>query len=107
GYVDRLELDREYTIPELAQLLDRREETLRNYVREGVLDARRQVAVDPRTPTILVSGRAWREFATREHTATVGMKSRLQRMHLRSCNEETDEIIHTQVVDIWESGVKP
>ncbi|HVZ71222.1 MAG TPA: FAD-dependent thymidylate synthase [Polyangia bacterium] len=28
-------------------------------------------------------------------------------MKLRSCDESTGEIIHTSVVDIWESGVKP
>ena len=31
----------------------------------------------------------------------------LSRMRLRSCDEETGEIIHTSVVDVWESGVKP
>jgi thymidylate synthase (FAD) len=107
AYLERLDVRREYTIPELASLVDRREETLRGYVREGVLAARRATALDPRLPTIFVSGAAWRDFATREHTVKVDMKPRLGAMKLRSCNEETGEIIHTRVKDIWESGVKP
>ena len=35
------------------------------------------------------------------------MQPRLRAMRLRSCNEETGEIIHTNVVNVWESGVKP
>jgi thymidylate synthase ThyX/predicted transcriptional regulator len=107
AYIERLELEREYTIPELALLLDRREETLRNYVREGALEARRLTSSDPKARTILVSGAAWRAFATREHVATVDMKPRLREMRLRSCDEETGEIIHTSVVNVWESGIKP
>jgi len=107
AYLERIDLDREYSIPELAQLVDRREETLRNYVRDGALDARRVTSSDPRTPTIFVSGSAWKAFATREHVAKVDMKPRLREMRLRSCNEENGEIIHTSVVNIWESGVKP
>jgi hypothetical protein len=47
AYLERLELTREYSIPELARLVDRRQETLRNYVREGVLAARRTSASTP------------------------------------------------------------
>jgi thymidylate synthase (FAD) len=108
AYLERIESGREYTIPELARLVDRREETLRNYVRDGVLRARRvEASSDPRIPTIFVSGEAWAEFATQPHTATVNMKPRLQAMKLRSCDERTGEIIHTNVVNVWESGVKP
>ncbi len=107
SYLERLEPKREYTIPQLALLVDRREETLRNYVRDGALEARRTTARDPKAPTIFVSGSAWKAFATREHTATVGMQGRLREMQLRSCDEKTGEIIHTKVVKVWESGVKP
>ena len=87
SYLERIELEREYTIPELSRLVDRREETLRNYVRDGALQARRTTSADPRTPTIFVSGASWKTFATKEHVAKVDMKPRLQRMKLRSCDE--------------------
>lgn len=34
-------------------------------------------------------------------------KDRVQEMKLRSLDEETSEIIHTNIVDIWETGIKP
>lgn len=34
-------------------------------------------------------------------------RKRLERMNLRMCHEETGEIGHTRVVDVWESGTKP
>jgi thymidylate synthase (FAD) len=107
SYLERLEQEREYTIPQLAQLVDRREETLRTYVRDGVLEARRTTESDPKAAKIFVSGAAWRAYSTREHTAKVNMRGRLREMQLRSCDEKTGEIIHTNVVNVWESGVKP
>lgn len=46
--------------------------------------------------------RMWHEGTTHP----IG-KHKLGAMHLRSCDESTGEIIHTQVKDVWESGVKP
>jgi thymidylate synthase (FAD) len=107
GFLERIDLAREYTIPELARLVERREETLRNCVRDGSLSARRVVVTSPHSPAIRVSGAAWKEFVDRQCTATVPMRSRLAQMQLRSCNENTGEIEHTNVVDVWESGIKP
>jgi thymidylate synthase (FAD) len=106
-FLERIDLDRFYTIPELARLVERREETLRNSVRAGSLAATRRETADRREPAILVSGRAWRDFAERTHEAHVSMRHRLGRMKLRSLHEQTGEIVHTAVTDIWESGVKP
>lgn len=107
GFVERIDLERDYTIPELARLVERREETLRNSVRDGSLHGRRVVPASKRSPSILVSGAAWKEFVDRQFMASVPMRDRLSRMQLRSCNEDTGEIEHTNVVDVWESGIKP
>lgn len=106
-YTSRIDPDREYTIPELARRVGRREETLREYVRSGALESRRVVPTSPRAPSILVPGRAWHAFALRQPTARVDMRGRLSSMRLRSCDEQTGEITHTKVADVWESGVKP
>jgi thymidylate synthase (FAD) len=106
-FLERIELDRHYTIPELAKLVERREETLRNCVRDGSLAAIRRETSDPRDPAIFVPGRAWHDFAERTHQARVPMRARLQRMKLRSLDEQTGEIIATTVTDVWESGTKP
>jgi thymidylate synthase (FAD) len=107
SYLERIALDRQYTIPELARLVDRREETLREYVRSGALAACRVTPESARDPSILVAGRAWQNFCNTEHSAHVDMKPRLARMHLRSCDESSGEIIHTRIVDVWQSGIKP
>ncbi len=106
-YLDRIDRRRVYTIPELARLVNRREETLRNCVRDGSLKARRVAQEDPRVSAIFVTGQAWHEFATKTHQAHVPMRARLEKMKLRSVDERTGEIIHTSVTDVWESGVKP
>ena len=107
AYLERIDANRSYTIPELARLVARREETLRNYVRDGVLRAERVLPASPQSPSIRVPGQSWHDFAVRTNTARVDMKARLANMHLRSCNEETGEIQHTRVVEIWQSGTKP
>ena len=106
-HLDRVQIDQSYTIPELARLVERREETLRNCVRDGSLHATRVPQRDPRRPSIFVSGSAWHEFANTTHMARVSMRDRLKRMQLRSVNEDTGEIISTRVLDVWESGRKP
>jgi thymidylate synthase (FAD) len=106
-FLDRIDRDRHYTISELAKLVERREETLRNSVRDGSLAAIRRPTTDPREPAILVSGQAWYDFAERTHQARVSMRPRLERMKLRSLDEQTGEIIDTTVTDIWETGKKP
>lgn len=106
-YISRIDPDHEYTIPELARRVGRREETLREYVRSGALESRRVVPTSPRAPSIFVPGRAWHAFALRQPTVRVDMRGRLSSMRLRSCDEQTGEITHTKVADVWESGVKP
>ena len=99
--VERVDRDRQYAIPELARTVGRREETLRNMVRDGSLVGTKS---DGR---ITVSGQAWRDWAERSATIRVPMRDRAARMRLRMCDEQTGEIRHTHVTDVWESGVKP
>ena len=99
--VDRVDPARQYTIPELASAVGRREETLRNMVRDGSLAGTK---ADGR---ITVAGRAWHDRAGRTATVRVPMRDRAGRMHLRMCDEQTGAIGHTRVTDVWQSGVKP
>ncbi len=100
-HLERVKLDREYTIPELAKAVGRREETLRNMVRDGSLAGTKIAG------RIAVSGQAWHDWAGRVTSVRVPMQDRVGRMHLRMCDERTGEIRHTRVTDVWESGVKP
>ncbi len=106
-FLERVASDRRYTIPELALLVERREETLRDLVRAGTLRADRETVSDPREPAIRVLGSAWHEYATTIFSVRTPMRDRLQKMRLRMCDEATGEIRHTHVNDIWQTGVKP
>lgn len=53
-----------------------------------------------------VAGMSIAEFHDRWHHAG-GERDVLSAMRLRSVNESTGEIIHTKVVNVWRSGVKP
>lgn len=105
--LEQIDSQRCYDIPTLARLVGRREESLRNMIREGRLRATRRAAASPTDPTLFVEGAAWHEFAQRTHQARVDMRPRLKRMSLRMCDEATGEIRHTQVTDIWQTGIKP
>jgi len=105
--LERVSPDRRHTIPELAVLVERREETLRNLVRDGFLRAERVAQSDPRQPAIYIQGSAWHDYAAKTFAVRAPMRERLQKMRLRMCDEATGEIRHTTVRDIWQSGVKP
>ncbi len=100
-YLDRVDSDETYTAPELARLVQRRSETIRHMIRRGDLEA------EKRSGRLFVQGRAWHRWAESRASVSVPMRDRLRRMKLRMCDEETGEIRHTHVTDIWESGVKP
>jgi thymidylate synthase (FAD) len=106
-YLERIDPERAYTVAELAKLVERREEDLRNLVRQGKLQAERVTNNHPKQPSIYIRGCDWHSYAQKRFRLHKSLKSRLAAMNLRMCNEETGEIEHTQVVDIWQSGVKP
>jgi len=100
-FVERVRRGRSYGIPELARIVERREEDLRNLVRWGRLEASKDGG------RIVVRGAAWHAWAAWSRTSRFAMRDRLSKMMLRSCDEETGEIGHTRVVDIWETGSRP
>ncbi|MFQ5856739.1 MAG: FAD-dependent thymidylate synthase, partial [Anaerolineae bacterium] len=46
-------------------------------------------------------------YAQTQFEVTVPMRDKLSQMHLRMCDEETGKIRHTQVANVWQTGVKP
>jgi thymidylate synthase (FAD) len=100
-HVDRIEPDRMYTVSELARVVERSDVEMRRTIAAGRLPASRPEG------RLIVRGRDWIAYANTRFPATVPMHGRLGRMKLRMCDEETGEIRHTRVVDIWQTGVKP
>lgn len=106
-FLERVEAEKFYTIAELAKLVERRAEDLRNLVRKGALHARRDETAAGNKARIFVRGADWHSYARHNYEARVGMRGRVAAMNLRMCNECTGAIEHTGIADIWQSGVKP
>ena len=105
--LDRVDPDLTYTVPELARLVGRREESIRNLVREAGLRAEKVPVTDPRQPALRITGASWHEWASRTREQRIPIRERLNRMRLRMCDEASGEIEHTTVTDIWQTGEKP
>ena len=100
-HLDRVDAAAEYSVPELAKLVERREECLRNMIRGGYLAGRKEGG------RLVIRGRDWHAWAARGNTLRVPHRDRIRGMRLRMCDEATGDIRHTHITDVWESGVKP
>ncbi|MEX2118513.1 MAG: FAD-dependent thymidylate synthase [Pirellulales bacterium] len=100
-FSERVDADQRYTIAQLARLVERREEDLRNMVRDGRLKGVRERG------RIHVLGREYLNWANSLHTLRVSARDRLRRMRLRMCDEAGGEISHTRVSDVWSTGKRP
>jgi flavin-dependent thymidylate synthase len=107
AFAERIDPDRIYTVPELAALVERREESIRNLIRQAGLQAIRVPVSDPRQSALHIKGQAWLDWAAQPKEQRFPIRDRLRRMQIRMCNEETGEIQHTTITDIWQSGEKP
>lgn len=106
-YAENIIADRIYTVPELAGIIDRREESIRTMVRGGYITAEKIPPDDPRKPSIFIKGEDYLEWAnTTPRYRVQDMSDRLQRMQLRMLDEETGEVDVTSITDIWKSGKK-
>jgi len=106
-YVEDVDPERWYSVPELAKIVHRRPESLRNQIRDGFVEAAKRPTKDPREPQLWIKGSAWHEFANYTYTAKVDLQDGLSRRLLRHCDEKTGEIDDTRVLDVWETGVRP
>jgi thymidylate synthase (FAD) len=106
-HADRVEADRFHTVPELARLVDRREESIRNMIRAGALRAERRPTPDPREPQLYIKGSWYHAWAQHVPMARVRLRERIRRMQLRMCDEATGEISWTHITDVWSTGTRP
>lgn len=101
-YINKIDPSRYYTVAELSGLINRRKETIRNYIRKHLIKSNRD-----KNSLITILGSDYIEWAKKTNTININIKDRLQNMLLRSCNEQTNEIYQTNIVDIWKNGIKP
>lgn len=98
--IDNIDPDHLYSVAELALLVDRDPIGIRTCIRSKALKSCKV------SNKYHVLGKDWIDYTQTPRIWKVNMKERLSKMKLRSVNESTSEIIHTNVADIWESGVK-
>lgn len=107
SYSERLKNGRAYTVVELANLVERRPEDIRQLINRGSLSAEKREQNRITDPVYFITKKQWQEWAeTNFEVPQVVSRERLQRMRLRFYNEETDQIELTSVRDIWSSGIK-
>lgn len=106
-HADRVDADRLHTVPELARLVERREESIRTMIRQGYLQAERRPTSDRREPQLFIKGSWYHAWAERVPMARVSLRERIRRMQLRMCDEVTGEISWTHITDVWSTGTRP
>ena len=106
-YAEDVDPERWYSVPELAKIVHRRRESLRNQIRDGFVEGVKRPTKDPHAPQLWIKGSAWHDFANRTYVAKVDLQDGLSRRLLRHCDEETGEIDDTRVLDVWQTGVRP
>ena len=105
-FESRIQADTVYTVPELARLTERRQETIRNLIHCGSLPAVRQAA-KRNAPALLIKGSDWLNYAATIREVRIRGDQRIRRARLRMCDEATGEIRHTRITDIWSTGTRP
>ncbi|MHB8625771.1 MAG: FAD-dependent thymidylate synthase [Aggregatilineales bacterium] len=102
SFIERLDPNREYTVRELAILIERADCDIRQLAVLGRLETIK------RDNRIHISGQAWIDYVNAaRRTLNAPMKQRIKDMSLRMCNEDTGEIDHTSITDVVQSGIKP
>lgn len=99
-YTENIIADNFYTVPELAKIVDRREESIRASLHSGSLLGYKK------NNKWQIKGEDWIHYAKQKRTWHNDIKPVLKKMNLRMCNEVTGEILHTHIKDIWSNGVK-
>lgn len=100
-YCDNVITDKEYTIKELAICVNRCDSTIREIVQNGKLKI-----CDVKPYKIL--GSAWIEYCETKWKKLYPktLQTRCNNMDIRHLDESTGVVDHTQIIDIWETGIK-
>jgi intein/homing endonuclease len=99
--VDKVDLNKKYTPVQLGALVNRSSENIRNLCQKNI------IKFEKNGKYITILGKDWVEYCNTDITIGFNIRDRLKEQNLRMCNEESGEIQHTNITDIWETGVKP
>jgi thymidylate synthase ThyX len=106
GFVEKINPQKYYTVPEIAKITKRAPESLRTWLQKGNLKGLKIISTKKTDCTWQILGQDWIDFSQREISWNNNLKNILSNMNLRMCNEDTGEILHTHIKDIWSNGIK-
>lgn len=99
----KINMDQYYTIGEFCKITGMLPDTIRGTLRpHGILSKKNERGV------YIIKGSVLDEFYNSKATRKfiVPMQEKISSMFLRSLDESTTDVIHTNITDIWRSGVK-
>lgn len=105
SYIEYIDPEKEYSVYELSKIVHRKDVDLRTLIREGRLIAIENKSVKYNKYKVL--GKEWINYCNSKKILSIDNQQRYRDMKLRHCNEDTGEIIPTNIKSIWESGIKP
>lgn len=105
-HIERIDDSWVYSVPELAEIVERREEDLRNLVREGKMQCRRMTPDTPNSPSIFIKGSWYKEWANEATRKSPSIKGRLRDMNILMYDEDKKLISTTHITDAIKSEPK-
>jgi hypothetical protein len=90
-----------YTVSELSKKVNRNESVIRELIRDGKLKIQS-------TKPYMIKGSDWSEYANKkiERVLPQKLKDRVTDMRIRNIDEKNLLIQHSNILDVWESGIK-
>ena len=106
SHSEKIDPTKYYTVPELAKIIERNEESIRCWLYKGSLKGFKIEINSIKDCLWRILGKDWNDFANTERHWHNDSKNILSKRNLRMCDEKTGEIAHTHVKDIWSNGIK-
>ncbi len=99
-YIEKINKDKTYTVPELSILVNRSKETIREFCQKQKIKATKK------NKQWNIKGIDYINWANENTKYFIPIRDRLKQMKLRCVNEDTLETTYTSITDIWSNGIK-
>jgi len=104
--LEKIDLEKYYTVPQLAELINRTDEHVRGWLINGNLKGHKVKINSITDCSWRILGKDWADFSKKQKYWHNDLKCILSKRNLRMCDENTGEILHTHIKDVWSNGIK-
>jgi len=105
-YTQNIIPEKLYTVPELSEIIDRKQESIRTWLSNGSLKGFKSNTKSFKECSWQILGQDWIDFSSKKRIWQNNLQNNLSKMNLRMCDEQTGDISHTNIKDIWSNGFK-